>query len=119
MHCATLNYYDILVDQGATLNRAFFLKSSAKAAINLTGYTARMHIRASVTDSTIIDTLTTQNGDITIGASTGRVDILIRPADTAAMTPKVYAYDIELESSTGEVSKVVAGKLTVRAEITY
>ena len=78
-----------------------------------------MHIRESISDSTIIDTLTSTNGDITITPATGRVDILIKPADTAAMIPKVYAYDLELESSTGEVTKIVAGKLTVRAETTY
>jgi len=119
MYCSTSNYYDILVDQGATLNRAFFLKSSTKSPISLTGYIARMHIRESISDSTIVETLTSGAGDIVITAATGRVDILIRPADTAAMTPKTYAYDLELESSTGEVTKILAGKLTVRAETTY
>ncbi len=119
MYCATTNYYDIVADQGATLNRAFFLKSSTKSPINLTGYVGRMHIRQSPSDSTIIEVLTSGNGQIVIEPLTGRVDILLTPAETSAMAPKVYAYDIELESPAGDVTKFIAGKFTVRAETTY
>ena len=54
-----------------------------------------------------------------IDGLTGRVDIFMRPSDTAVLTDKNYVYDLELESPQGEVTKVVSGKITVRAEITY
>ena len=119
MYCATNNYYDIVADQGATLNRVFFLKTSTKTPIVLTGYTGRMHIRASASSSEIVETITSQNGQLTINPLLGRVDILLTPAETAALEPKVYAYDIELESPEGDVTKFIAGKLTVRSETTY
>ena len=119
MRYSNSNVYDILVDQGATLNRALFLKTAIKTAITLTGYIGRMHIREYLDSSTIIKTLTTANGQIIIDGVLGRVDIFLPPADTQTLEAKDYVYDLELESSSGEVTKVVSGKLTVRSEITY
>ena len=119
MRYSNSNVYDILVDQGATLNRALFIKTSAKRAINLTNYIGRMHIRDYKNSSVIIETLTTENEQIVINASLGRVDIFLSPSETEALEAKKYVYDLELESSEGEVTKIVSGTLTVRAEITY
>jgi hypothetical protein len=113
------NVYDILVDQGATLNRALFIKDPAKRALELTGYTARMHIRDSADSTNIIEILTTENEQVIINELDGRVDILLTPAETEALTSEKYVYDLELESPEGHVIKIISGKLTVRSEITY
>jgi hypothetical protein len=113
------NVYDILVDQGATLNRALFLKTSAKRPIDLSGYIGRMHIRDYTDSSVIIQTLNSEAGELIIDEVSGRVDILLAPAETEALEAKDYVYDLELESLEGDVTKIVSGKLTVRAEITY
>lgn len=113
------NVFDILVDQGATLNRALFLKDSAKRPIDLSNYIARMHVRDLVDSTNIIETLTTENEQIVLDELDGRVDILLTPAETAALAVKSYVYDLELESPEGEVTKILSGKLTVRSEITY
>lgn len=119
MHYSTSNVYDILVDQGGTLNRALFLKTSAKQPVNITGFIGRMHIRDYANSSVILRTLTTENDEITIDGTAGRVDILLPPSDTETLDAKNYVYDLELESSDGDVTKIVSGKLTVRAETTY
>lgn len=120
MYSSGSNVYDILADQGATLNRALFLKNSAKRPVNIEGYIGRMHIRDYVDSSIIIKTLTSDDeGGLTIDGIIGRVDVLLKPADTASLAAKDYVYDIELESPEGEVTKIASGKLTVRAEITY
>jgi hypothetical protein len=113
------NVYDILVDQGATLNRALFLKDPAKKPLELAGYTARMHIRDSTDSTNIIEILTTENEQIIIDELDGRVDILLTPAETEALASEKYVYDLELESPEGDVTKIISGKLTVRSEITY
>jgi hypothetical protein len=113
------NVFDILVDQGATLNRALFVKTSAKRAIDLEGYIGRMHIRDYTNSSVIIQTLTSETDEILISPSDGRVDIFLSPAKTADLLAKNYVYDLELESEDGEVTKILSGKLTVRSEITY
>ena len=119
MYCATTNVYDIIVDQGATLLRSIALKSSAKAVVPLTGYTAVMHVREKIDSSSIILTLTTSNGGIEINASAGTVLIIASPAQTAALIPGKYVHDLELtETSTGIVTKIIQGNLVVRAEVT-
>lgn len=119
MYCATTNVYDILVDQGATLLRSIALKSSAKAPVTLTGYTAVMHIREKINSSNIILTLTTSNGGIEINAAAGTVLIIATPAQTAALPDGKYVHDLELtETSTGNVTKIIQGNLMVRAEVT-
>lgn len=119
MYCSTPNVYDILADQGATLNRALFLKSAAKRPVNIQGYVGRMHIRDYVDSSVIVKTLTTENGGLAINGTLGRVDLFLKPSETDDLGAKDYVYDIELESEEGDVTKIVSGKLTVRAEITY
>lgn len=119
MYCATTNVYDILVDQGATLLRSIGLKSSAKAVVTLAGYTGVMKIRESITSATALLTLTTSNGGLEINATAGTVLIIATPAQTAALAPGKYVHDLELtETSTGTVTKIIQGNLTVRAEVT-
>ena len=113
------NVFDILVDQGATLNRALFVKNSAKRAIDLEGYTGRMHIRDYTDSSVVVQTLTSDNNEILISPFDGRIDIFLSPTKTADLLAKNYVYDLELESEGGEVTKILSGKLTVRSEITY
>ena len=119
MRYSNSNVYDILVDQGATLNRALFIKDPAKKALDITDYTARMHIRDSVDSANIIEILTTENEQIVIDGLDGRVDILLTPTETQALALEKYVYDLELESPEGYVTKIISGKLTVRSEITY
>jgi len=119
VYCATTNVYDILVDQGATLLRSIGLKSSAKNAISLTGYTGRMHVREKTSSTLTVLLLTTENGGLEINASAGTVLIIGTPAQTAALVAGKYVYDLELiETSTGSITKVIQGNLTVRAEVT-
>ncbi len=119
MHSSTSTVYDILVDQGATLNRALFVKDAAKKAIPLSDYTGRMQIRDYIDSSIVVKTLTTENDRIAILENLGRVDIILTPSETEELEAKDYVYDVELESPDGDVTRILSGKLTVRAEITY
>ena len=112
------NVYDIIADQGATFLRTISLKSSKRLPVALTGYTGRMHIREIVTSNEIIEAQTTENGRITIGASSGTITLLIPPLDMEEIDPGTYVYDVEIESPEGEVTRVVHGKFTVRPEVT-
>lgn len=119
MYCATTNVYDIIVDQGATLLRSVALKSSAKAVVTLSGYTGVMHVREKTDSTSIVLTLTNSNGGLEINASAGTILIIASPAQTTSLLAGKYVYDLELtETSTGTVTKVIQGNLTVRAEVT-
>jgi len=111
--------YDLLVEQGASYSQAVQWKTgSPAAAVNLSGYTARLQLRSSVTASTAALSLTTENGRISITANTGTVTLSISATDTAALTAGRYVYDLELVSSGGQVTRLMEGVVTVSAEVT-
>ena len=117
------NVHDLIVDQGATVNTVFTVKNSARSPISLAGYTARMQVRTFNTatrdpSTTVVAEYTTENGYITVGGAAGTDILLIPPADMAAYEPGDYVYDVEVESSTGETTRIVQGKFIVRAEVT-
>ena len=117
------NVHDMIVDQGATVNTVFTIKNSARSALNITGYVARMQVRrfdGTTRDPspTVIAEYTSYDGYLIIGGSAGTVTLLIPPADMAAYEPGSYVYDLEVESALGETTRIVQGKFIVRAEVT-
>ena len=117
------NVHDLIVDQGATVNTVFTVKNSARSPISLAGYEARMQVRTFDTttrdpSATVVANYTTGNGYLTVGGTAGTVTLLIPPADMAAYEPGNYVYDVEVESGTGETTRIVQGKFIVRAEVT-
>jgi hypothetical protein len=117
--CPSAGIYNITCNQGATFSRTLTWTDVARKAINITGYTARMHVRSLVSSvDTLID-LTTENGRITISNPTaGQVTLTISAVDTATLTPDKYVYDLELVSPTGVVNRLVEGNFVVKAEVT-
>lgn len=117
------NVHDMIVDQGATVNTVFTIKNSARSALDLTGYVARMQVRrfdGTTRDPSpvVIAEYTSYDGYLTVGGSAGTVTLLIPPADMAAYVPGSYVYDVEVESALGETTRIVQGKFIVRAEVT-
>jgi hypothetical protein len=110
--------YDFVIEQGSTLDKAFVWKDSAGAVINLSGYTARMQIRQTVSSSTVLLELTTLNNRIIITPGEGKVRLLVAAADTAAITWQRGKYDLELMSSTGTVTRLLYGDVEVSREVT-
>jgi len=110
--------YDMVVDQGATLSRTVTWKDSTKTPINLTGYSARMQVRASVTSAATVIELTTANSRIALGGAAGTVTLTVSATDTAALPAGRYVYDLELVSAAGVVNRLIMGNFVVRAEVT-
>lgn len=110
--------YDIYIEQGATYNQPLVWKDSSGTTVNVTGYTARMQIRKTVDATTIILTLTTENGRITVGGSNGLITLLVSATDTAALTSFCGVYDLEVISPTGVVTRLLEGQVEVSKEVT-
>lgn len=99
------------------------LVSTGGPAMDLTGYTARGQIRKAYTSSDITKSFTCT---ILTPATDGKIEISLSATNTAAITcgktpqesASTYVYDIEIESSGGEVSRILEGKLFVDAEAT-
>jgi len=110
--------YDIYIEQGATYNQPLVWKDSSGTAVNVTCYTARMQIRKTVDATTIIWTLTTENGRITVGGANGLITLLVSAADTAALTTFCGVYDLEVISPAGVVTRLLEGQVEVSKEVT-
>lgn len=108
--------YDIQCDQGSTWNLRLTYKDSNDAAINLTGYTARMQIRPRLESSTVTASLTSGSG-ITLGGAAGTVDLTLTAVQTAVITAGSYVYDVELVNG-GTVDRIIEGAFVVRREVT-
>jgi hypothetical protein len=111
------NRYDLEIKQGATLSLTATWKDSSGTAVNLTGYTARLQVRATYDSSSTILSLTSAAG-ITLGGAAGTIAITATATVTAALTaPWSGVYDLELVSGGGEVTRLLEGTATVSPEV--
>jgi hypothetical protein len=110
--------YELLIDQGSTLEVQFSLKDEAGLALNLTGYEVRMQIRTSYNATAVILNLSTFLGTIVLEPLEGKITIKASAEVTAALVPKRYVYDIETVSPTGFVTRIVQGNVVVSPEVT-
>lgn len=109
---------DLTIEQGATYEKKFIWKDANSVLIPLTGYVARMQVRAVLADAEFLIELTTENGGIALGGANGEIDLLISATDTAAITWFTGVYDLELQDGSGKVTRLLEGKVKVKAEVT-
>lgn len=114
----------LLIEQGATFRKAFSWKSGVPATpVDLTGCTARMHIRTEIDATAVLLELNTENGRIAIAPLDGRVALTISAADTkgAALLQLVEqpgVFDLEIIHPDLSVTRLVQGKVKVSKEVT-
>jgi hypothetical protein len=108
--------YNIQIDAGSTYRLQIPYLDDDDVAINLTGYSARMHIREDVTSEDTVLELTSSSG-ITITPATGTLDIVIAKSVTKDLVGP-YVYDLEIESGAGVVDRLLQGSVTVNPEVT-
>ena len=107
--------YDLSIDCGSTYQLLITWTTPAGAAINITGYTARMKMKNKHGGTTLVS-LTDSDG-LTLGGSAGTVAVLISAARTAALSG-TGVYDVEVESSGGIVTRILEGTWSARPEVT-
>ncbi len=114
----TAGTYTVTIEQGASFSLPLTWKDPLGTAIDLTGYTARMHVREDVESSTAFITLTTENGGIALGGTAGTITLSMTAAATAALTQSKGVYDLELVSGGGSVTRLLEGIVHIRREVT-
>jgi len=112
-------YSQMVIKQGATFNTllTWYSDKARTTLVNLTGYTARMHLRRNVEDAAAYLTLTTENSRIVLGGAAGTIQLTVSAADTAALAVGKYAYDLELVNGS-VVTRLVEGTIDITREIT-
>jgi hypothetical protein len=109
--------YDILIEQGATFSQLVTYKDNG-VAVNLTGYTARMQVRATLESASTLVELTTANSRIALGGTAGTITLTISATDTAGLTAGRGVYDLELVSGSGIVTRLLQGVATISRNVT-
>lgn len=107
--------YNITADQGSTFKLDFTVTTDG-AGWNLSTYSARMQVRTSVGASDTLLSLVSPT-NITLGSS-GAVSITVSATTMAGIVAGRFVYDFEVESAGGEVTRILEGKFTVKAEVT-
>ena len=111
---------DLLIEQGADWQQIFYLfaPGSSTVPLDLTGYTAHMQKRATVSAVMPIIALTTANGRIAITPIAGKIVLQLSAADAAALTIGYAVYDLMLTSPSGMVSRLIQGSVTLSLSVT-
>jgi hypothetical protein len=118
--------YNTTIERGSTFQLTVTYKDASGDVVNLTGWTYRMQVRESQSASSTV--LTSEGGSATIAisstnAATGVLVFSVTPTNTTAISPSTLTtayYDIEIQkTSTGEVRRILQGKLSISPEITH
>jgi hypothetical protein len=104
------------IQQGATWHKRMVWRDERKRPINLTGYTARMFVRDSIGGSVLLQ-LTTENGRIVLGGTTGAIALKLTAAETEALTFKDGVYDLKLIIGEDDI-RLLEGRVTVSPAVT-
>jgi len=112
---------NLVIEQGATFEfNITRMQADEITPVDITGFTARMHIRDSLEDAATLLELTTENARIVLGGAAGTVQLSISATDTAALTFTEGVYDLELidTGGTGDVTRLTYGGVENRYEVT-
>lgn len=121
--------YSFIIEQGATLNLQLDWKDANENPIDLTGYSARMHIRPTVESSTIICNLTSDNfsvcgtglslsgSNFTTPLSSGSIGVVISAASSSLFDFNEAYYDLEMVKGC-DVYRLIEGKVKLSKNVT-
>ena len=110
--------YDFEIEQGATLVKPIIWSDSTGAPVNLTGCSARMQIRQSISSSEVLLELSSALNTLVITPATGTITMVFSAATTAAITWSRAKYDLEVTSGDGTVTRLIEGAISVSKEVT-
>ena len=112
----------LTIEQGATFRKVLTWKvGDPPEPVDLTGCSARMHIREDVESPDPLLVLSTENGRIHLGETEGTVALYLPPTVTSTITWSSAVYDLEVvlpASPEPDVRRLVHGTITVTSEVT-
>ena len=104
---------NLYIDAGADYSIIVTANQSNGDPLNLTGYTVKSQIRKSYASQTAYDFTATVYSQLA-----GKIRLALTAAQTSAIKPGRYLYDVEITSSIGEKRRVLEGIIIVTPEIT-
>lgn len=110
--------HDLEIEQGSDFVLNILYQDTNDNPIDLSTYSARMHLRESSDSSSSLIELTNTNGRITLGQSDPNIVLELTAGDTASLDFDYAFYDLEVVSSSATVSKVLRGSVKLIREFT-
>jgi hypothetical protein len=106
---------NIVVNAGSDFSQTFTLEGSdTNSAFNLTDYTVAAQMRKWAGSSTS----TSFNSSIEIPSTSGRILIELTAAQTTAIKPGRYVYDVVITDISGTKNRVIEGMVLVTEGVT-
>ena len=104
--------------RGDTLSRLITITKSDGTAFNLTGYTAFFTIK-NISDNSADDTsaLLAKNWTTHVDPTNGKT-LLTATSAQMSIEEGTYKYDVQIKSSAGDITTVIAGEITILEDIT-
>jgi len=107
---------NLIIDQGANFSSDVTVKDANGNAFDLTGYTTQAKLAKGYSSTR---TRTSMTSVIGTDAASGVVALELTATQTAALDAERYVYDVEItQTSTGVVTRVIEGLITVRPNVT-
>lgn len=103
---------NLFIDQGATFTTVITLTDNDGDVINISGYTGAAQMRKHYTSSS------SKSFVVGLGGVNGTITLSMSANTTANIEAGRYLYDVELTDTTGTVSRVFEGIVTVNPNIT-
>jgi len=112
---------NLKIDQGATFRKpvTWKLGPAPGTPVDLTGCTARMHVRLKVNSpgAPLLE-LTTENGGVVLGGALGTVEMVLTDEQTSAIDWASAVYDLEITFANGTVRRLLQGTVSVSPGVT-
>ena len=118
MPAAKLNF---TLEQGATFTHSLVRRDGLdiySPVKDLTGYSARIHLRSDVSSTDVLLELNTTNGRIVITPATGSIELKLSAEETALLDFTKAVYDMEVRSPSGIVTRIVQGAFSLSKRVT-
>lgn len=111
--------HDLYIVRGDTWTQDFVYESPADTPVDLSGYSARLQIRANrLASSPALLSVSSAGGEITLGGAAGTIDVEVDALVTAALDFDQARWDLELTSSGGIVTTLIEGNITLIKDVT-
>jgi hypothetical protein len=101
------------IDQGSNFDKTMTIFESSTQVMNLSGFTIRAEMRKAFASTTFVAfTIMVPN------PANGKIIFRLTAAQTAALTPGIYVYDMETVDSAGSVERALQGRVVVSPQVT-
>ena len=105
---------NLTIYEGTNYNLSILWKDDNDNPVDLTNFTASMHIRDTIESAAKIDC----SPYFTLGGTAGTVSLALPATFIVDIGYTSGVYDIDLEDTSGNVYRLLLGTVTIREEVT-